>query len=232
MKDDASLIRKATTEAISSGGRRSPERRAVHHPRAPLGNGQAARGHRRVDDAGADDVDANSARRPVERQRLAEHQHAALRRAVGGSARVSDDRVDRADHDDGPAATRRDQVARDGASAQPRALQVDVDDAIEVGLVEVLSRPVLLDARARGDAVHRSKMLHGLLDHLVAGAGVADVDANRDRAGKTLRGFFRRVLGDVSAHDVVSAGSERPGRGRADARTRPGDDCDRHTVPP
>ena len=73
-----------------------------------------------------------------------------------------------------------DHRAHDRPRRQPRALEVDVHDPVEVFLAELVSGTMLLDAGARDDAMHVAEPSQGFGDHLVTGGEVAYVDLDRE----------------------------------------------------
>lgn len=199
---------------------------------APLRIGQAARGHRGVDHPGTHDVDPDPERRPVKRERLAQHHHAALGGAVGARSWVADHRVDGSDHHDCPSATTADHGVRRRPRREPGALEVDGDDAVEVLLGELVSRTVFLHACAGDQAVHLSEALHRLADHCIARRSAADVDPHGDRGFQGLGRALSRFHDQVAADDLVTT-CRQGSRGRSpDPRSRSRDDRDGHAASP
>jgi len=177
------------------------------------------RGHRRVHPAGTDTVHTNARSGVVDRHGLGHHDHPALRGIVGDLATETHEPLDAGHEDDAPRPLlehRREHVLRD----DERALQVDVDDALELRDRKQVRRPHADDTRRVHENVDAPEALdgggHRRPDRLL----VADVGLLEDRArraGTDLSPVFVRRLADVDAGDGGPLGRESPRRGQADA---------------
>src|SRR5262249_25104518 len=110
------------------------------------------------------------------------------------------------------------------------ALEIDVDDVIELLVGHVLDRRILDDAGIVDEAVDPAVAGHYGFRHAGEARLVADVDLQpyglAPRGRDFLRGLLRQIGVDVAGDDLGALGAELD-RGRlADAPARAGDDRD------
>jgi hypothetical protein len=107
------------------GGERGPLRRLARE--------------RRIHERRPDAVHPHAPVTPLERHRPRDPQHAALGREVGARPGVGDERADRSKVDDAALALG-EHLAPEGLAGEIGALQVEVEDEVELVLGEVLDR--------------------------------------------------------------------------------------------
>lgn len=222
--DASDEARKATADAMSSGGADPAERVEGRRP------GQlrvAARPGVGSDRAGGDQVDPDAARARVARQRTGQAGQARLRGAVRVAAEVLF-AVDRADGDD-RAPARGDQMRQGGAGAAERAGQGDVQVAFPLLVRLVLEELGVLARRVRvvDQDVEPAEGLDGVRHRRVHRRTVGHV-AGQGRGGAARLAYRRRRVGralrvQVRDEDRGPFRRQAVGRCRADALAGGGD---------
>ena len=195
-------------------------------------------------------VDPDAPVAVVDGHALGEHDHTALGGVVGAAALGPLDPLDRGDVDDG-APVRLEHVEQRVLVDQERALQVDVDHAVPLGLVDEVDRPTARDAGAVHDRVepsvpgddvgegvaHRSLVPHvedvvdalGAVDGRHGGAlGRQALHAGRTDAGRRTRhhrdGSLESIHSGSPLSSATGIGAAGPNLRRASAagQGRPG----------
>ena len=138
---------------------------------------------------------------------------AALARVVAGDAGDRGDAVDRAHVDDRAAAGRR-HLARDRLADEERALEVDVDDGVPVGLGDVEELGGAKDAGVVDEDVDAAE------GGDAGGERRVDLAAARDVAGEALARAPRG--GELGGERPRRGGVDVPERDRGAARSRTG----------
>jgi hypothetical protein len=126
--------------------------------------------------------------------------------------------VDRAHVDDAPAAGL-DHLARHGLAHEERALDVDADHRIEIGLGHVQKIRRLEDAGVVHQHIDAAVRGQGARDQRVHVGLVADVAMHVDPAEFARQGLARRV-GQIGQHHAGAFAREAAGAGLADALGR------------
>ena len=184
------------------------------------------REHLGVAARGTHGVDADAVTTELERGRLRQPTQAPLARGVRGEAVQRDERIDRGDVDDRPAA-RLLHRPDDRADAGERSDRVDVEQAAEVGERRVLDRT---DVQHRGvvdeDVDAPMTRQHGGHQRLPRSL-VGDVESMEHRALAQLGGDGTTfVLEEIGDHHVRAIVDESPSGHRTRAARGTGDDGD------
>ena len=184
---------------------------------------------RRLDESGADRVGADALAAQFARPRLDHADDAELGRRVIGLAEVAVDADDRRCVEDAARILREHDVD-DGLGAVVDALQVDVDDAVELVLAHLLELRVLDDAGVVDQRVDAPPLGHHALDHRRDAFLVGDVDDEADGLAAALDDEIdrrlHRGLVDVAGDDLRAFLGELDGGRLANALAGTGDDCD------
>src|SRR3954447_2572802 len=213
--------------AASEPADRLPDDGIVH---AELAAGDHPRDHRRLDGAGADGVDADPARRVLQRGALGEAEDAVLGGMVGGAAGVADEAAERRTVDDRAAALLA-HLAQLVLHARPHAAQVDRGDAVEaagrlVGGVAEREH----DARVVVGHVEPAELSDGPVHQRGDLRLVGDVAGDAERAvaggGQLVGRGAQCVLVDVGEHDGRAGRGERAGGVESHAGCGAGDERD------
>jgi hypothetical protein len=186
--------------------------------------------HRRLDGAGADGIDADAARRVLQRGALGQAEDAVLGRVVGRATGIADKPAERrAVHD--RAAALRAHLAQLVLHARPDAAQVDRGDAIEV-----LGRLVGRIGQTEHDAgvveghVEPTEGVHDAVDEagdlVLVGHVAGDAERLMAGGGQLVGGSRERVLVDVGERDGGAGRGEGPRGVEPHTGTRAGDQCD------
>jgi hypothetical protein len=120
-------------------------------------------------------------------------------------------------------------LARHGLAHQERALDVDADHRVEVGLGHVQEIRSLEDAGVVDQHVDAAMRGQGARDQRVHVGLVADVAVHVDPAEFGCQRLARRV-GQIGQHHVGAFAREAAGAGLADALGAAGDDDDAAVV--
>jgi hypothetical protein len=207
----------------------APRQHGVEH--VVSNDGARAVVHRRLDQARADDVDANALRRELRRCRCRQTDLAVFRRHIGRPAGETEKRIHRTDIDDRPAIAGGQHRSCFMLHAQEASAQIGVDGDVPSVIRNFRDRRN--DAFGAGivDGDVKAAMgLHGVGDHALHVFGPRDVCADVARRS-ALRLYVSRQRGDLvlpsCGKDHRSAALNKEfRRGPADAAAGASDDGD------
>ena len=179
---------------------------------------ERARQHRRVDHARTHTVDADAVAAIFRSGGLGQADHRVLAGGIDRLRRRAHQARHRCRIDDRPAALL-EHLADLVLHAQPRALDVDVDDAVEQRFLGVGQRQVLfLDAGVVKGAVEAAEIRHRLVDQRFNFGRARDVGLHEQRLATGFDDHRRRRMAAVDrgiGHHHAGAGAAEGKRGRA-----------------
>lgn len=198
-----------------------------HHGTVGVGVGQGLPSEFGIDERRRDRVDPDPVGIPLPGQSPGEHDQSRLGSRVGGALRGADESGRRGDVDHSSGLVALDEPPDDRLCAQIGALQVGVDDGVEVRHVEVERRPHLLHPSVVYQGGHRAKPLLHHRHCVVHRGGVAHVEPGRGHAGAEDRALladpFEGRLVAPGNRDVPAGTGQVDGDRVTDTARRAGD---------